>query len=57
LARDLYRSREDIETIILRQRSATETSVMAQFIVNNDEKDLLLPQVLSIFKILISQAD
>ena len=57
LARDLYRSREDIEAIILRQRSATETSVMAQFIVNNDEKDLLLPQVLSIYKILIAKAD
>jgi dephospho-CoA kinase len=57
LARDLYRSREDIEAIISRQKSASETSLLAQFIVNNDEKDLLLPQVLSIFKILISQAD
>ena len=57
LARDLYRSREDIEAIISRQRSAAEKSLLAQFIVNNDEKDLLLPQVLSIHKILIAQAD
>ncbi len=56
LARDLYRSREDIEAIILRQKSAAETSLLAQYIVNNDEKDLLLPQVLSIYKILIAQA-
>ena len=56
LARDLYRSREDIEAIISRQRSAAETSLLAQFIVNNDEKDLLLPQVLSIYKILLAQA-
>ena len=57
LARDLYRSREDIEAIISHQKSAAETSLLAQFIVNNDEKDLLIPQVLSIYKILIAQAD
>ena len=57
LARDLYRSREDIEAIISHQKSTAETSLLAQFIVNNDEKDLLIPQVLSIYKILIAQAD
>ena len=57
LARDLYRSREDIEAIISHQKSAAETSLLAQFIVNNDEKDLLIPQVLSIYKILIAQVD
>ena len=56
LARDLYRSRDDIEAIISHQKSAAETSLLAQFIVNNDEKDLLLPQVLSIYKILLAQA-
>ena len=57
LARDLYRSREDIEAIISHQKSVAETSLLAQFIVNNNEKDLLLPQVMSIYKILIAQAD
>ena len=57
MARDLYRSREDIEAIISHQKSAAETSLLAQFIVNNDEKDLLIPQVLSIYKILIAQVD
>ena len=57
MARDLYRSREDIEAIISHQKSVAETSLLAQFIVNNNEKDLLLPQVMSIYKILITQAD
>ena len=57
LARDLYRSREDIEAIISHQKSVAETSLLAQFIVYNNEKDLLLPQVMSIYKILIAQAD
>ena len=57
LARDLYRSREDIEAIISHQKSVAETSLLAQFIVNNNEKDLLLPQIMSIYKILIAQAD
>ena len=55
MARDLYRSREDIEAIISHQKSASETSLLAQFIVNNNEKDLLLPQIMSIYKILIAQ--
>lgn len=57
MARDSYRSREDIEAIISHQKSASETSLLAQFIVNNNEKDLLLPQIMSIYKILIAQAD
>ncbi|MAJ51081.1 MAG: dephospho-CoA kinase [Flammeovirgaceae bacterium] len=55
LARDLHRSKEEVEEIISRQRTADEKRLLAQFIVNNDEKNLLLPQVLSIHKTLISQ--
>jgi len=56
LARDLHRDKKDIEAIISRQLPATETSLLAHFIIKNDERNLLLPQVLSIHKALIAQA-
>ena len=56
LARDLHRDKKDIEAIISRQFPAAETSLLAHFIIKNDEKNLLLPQVLSIHKALIAQA-
>ena len=55
LARDLHRNKKDIEAIISRQLPASETRLLAQFIINNDEKGLLLPQVLNIHKTLITQ--
>jgi len=55
LARDLHRDKKDIKAIISRQSPAAETSLLAHFIINNDERDLLLPQVLSIHKALIAQ--
>jgi len=56
LARDLHRDKKDIEAIISRQLPATETSLLAHFTIKNDEKNLLLPQVLSIHKALIAKA-
>ena len=56
LARDLHRDKKDIEAIISRQLPATEISLLAHFTIKNDEKNLLLPQVLSIHKALIAKA-
>jgi len=48
--RDAFRSKEEIEKIMESQVSDKEKVVLADFVINNDETGLLIPQVLGIDK-------
>jgi dephospho-CoA kinase len=48
LARDKHRTREDIEKIISNQLSEEEKLVKANYVIKNDEKELIIPQVLKL---------
>ncbi len=48
--RDAFRNKEEIEKIIESQIPDNEKVVMADFVINNDETNLLIPQVLEIDK-------
>ncbi|MFN3402892.1 MAG: dephospho-CoA kinase [Cytophagaceae bacterium] len=48
LNRDKYRTREEVENIILRQMSEQDKISKADFIINNDDSQLVIPQVLAI---------
>lgn len=54
LKRDIHRNLAEIEKILENQKSPEEFLEMADFVINNDEKSLLIPQVLEIYKKLIS---
>lgn len=53
ISRDPQRSKEQIEDIIKNQWPEEEKLKLADFIVNNDDKHLIIPQVLEIHKYLI----
>ncbi len=48
--RDVFRSKEEIEKIMESQTSDNKKVGLADFIINNDESSLLIPQVLEIDK-------
>ncbi len=48
--RDSFRSNEEIEKIIASQTSDNAKIELADFVINNDESNLLIPQVLDIDK-------
>lgn len=50
LERDPYRSREEVKSIIKRQLPEAEKESRADFLIANDEKAMVLPQVLSLHK-------
>lgn len=54
LKRDVHRDTSEIEKVISNQKTEKEFLEMADFVINNDEKSLLIPQVLEIFKKLTS---
>lgn len=54
LKRDGHRGLSEIEKVISNQKSEKEFLEMADFMINNDEKELLIPQVLGVYKELIS---
>jgi dephospho-CoA kinase len=53
LARDSQRSREQIMSIIEKQKSEEEYTKIADFIIVNDDKTLLMPQILEVIKQLL----
>ena len=54
LKRDTHRNLAEIEKILANQKSPEEFLEMADFVVNNDENTLLIPQVLEIYNKLTS---
>ncbi len=48
LARDKHRSEADVENIIRNQLSEEEKEMKADYIIRNDEHELILPQVLEL---------
>jgi len=48
LARDIHRSIEDVEKIIQNQLSEEEKRAKADFIIRNDESELIVPQILNL---------
>lgn len=46
--RDPHRSEQEIEAIIKKQLSAEEMKERSDYIINNDEKEMLLPQVIEL---------
>lgn len=48
-----HKSRADIEQIIIRQMNDEERIVLSDFVIHNDEKQLVIPQVLKIHSILV----
>jgi len=48
LIRDQHRTREDIEKIIMNQLPEQEKEMKADFIIRNDESELILPQILKL---------
>jgi dephospho-CoA kinase len=54
LKRDIHRNLAEIEKILENQKSPEEFLEMADFVINNDENCLLIPQVLEVYKELIS---
>jgi dephospho-CoA kinase len=55
LHRDKHRSRKDIEAIIDNQMSDEEKSKRADFIIQNDERHLVIPQVLALHQHFMTQ--
>lgn len=54
LKRDTHRNLTEIEKILANQKSPEEFLEMADFVINNDEKSLLIPAVLEIYHKLTS---
>ena len=54
LKRDVHRDKSEIEKVISNQKTEKDFLQMADFIINNDENSLLIPQVLEIYKKLTS---
>ncbi len=54
LKRDIHRNLAEIEKILENQKSPEEFLEIADFVINNDENCLLIPQVLEVYKKLIS---
>jgi dephospho-CoA kinase len=54
LKRDAHRDKSEIEKVISNQKTEREFLEMADFVINNDEKMLLIPAVLEIYKKLTS---
>ena len=50
LARDNHRTKEDVEKIIQNQISEEEKEAKANFIIRNNESELIVPQVLDLHK-------
>jgi dephospho-CoA kinase len=50
LARDSHRTKEDVEKIIQNQLSEEEKEAKANFIIRNNESELIVPQVLDLHK-------
>jgi len=48
LARDTHRTKEDVEQIILNQLSEAEKEAKANFIIRNNESELIVPQILNL---------
>lgn len=53
LERDPYRSREEVKSIIQRQLPEAEKESRADFLIANNEKTMVIPQVLRLHKIFI----
>lgn len=53
LLRDINRTKEDIEDIIAKQMSDSQKKKISDFNIINDEKEMVIPQVLEIYKTLI----
>ena len=56
LLRDANRTREDIENIIEKQMSESQKKKLADFIIVNDGKKMVMPQVLDIYNTLINNS-
>lgn len=54
--RDPFRSKEQIKGIISKQVTESKRQELADYIINNDEAELLIPQVLSLHHQLITPA-
>ena len=54
LKRDTHRNLSEIEKVIANQKTEKEFLEMADFVINNDDKELLIPQVIEVYKKLIS---
>lgn len=54
LKRDTHRNLSEIEKVISNQKTEKEFLEMADFVINNDDKELLIPQVIEVYKKLIS---
>jgi dephospho-CoA kinase len=54
LKRDTHRNLSEIEKVIANQKTEKEFLEMADFMINNDDKELLIPQVLEVYKKLTS---
>ncbi len=54
-ARDPLRTKEEIKAIIQRQRSDAEYSALSNHLIINDEKHLLLPQILKLHQLFSHQ--
>lgn len=50
LERDQHRSLEDLERVITNQLDESQKSAVADFVINNDEMQLLIPQVIKVFE-------
>jgi dephospho-CoA kinase len=54
LKRDVHRNLSENEKVISNQKTEKEFLEMADFMINNDDKELLIPQVLEVYKKLTS---
>ncbi len=54
IARDRHRERRQVELIISRQLSDQQRKESSDMVLNNDEKQLLVPQILDLHKYLLS---
>jgi dephospho-CoA kinase len=54
LKRDTHRNLSEIEKVISNQKTEKEFLEMADFMINNDDKEMLIPQVIEVYKKLIS---
>ena len=56
LARDPFRSREEIEGIITRQMDEGEKMKRADFVIYNDESRMVIPQVLELHNLFLESS-
>lgn len=54
LRRDQHRTAEDIQAIIAKQLAEEEKVKLSKFVIQNDDKKLLIPQILKIHKFFIN---